>query len=156
MLTFTSWPTSHGHKVEPCLTNYLHKLFSKQICRNTHFKGVQDFDLQPNPEAWTLGPIFMAWKQTLLGTHGLNMNAFWWVVGEIYPLRETLTEDFDVNSTNATESNEQPNEHTNGQTERPKLFTPRHKCRGYNLPLGINAGGITTRNPFFYWHFLGQ
>ena len=27
MLTFTSWPTSQCHKTEPCLTNYLHKLF---------------------------------------------------------------------------------------------------------------------------------
>ena len=24
------------------------------------------------------------------------------------------------------------------------------------IPLGINAEGITTRNPFFYWHFLVQ
>ena len=28
--------------------------------------------------------------------------------------------------------NEQTNEHTNGRTERRKLYTPRHKCRGYN------------------------
>ena len=47
------------------------------------------------------------------------MNAFWWVVGEIYPLRETLTEHFDVNSTKTKV--------TNGQTERRKLYTPRHK-----------------------------
>ena len=28
--------------------------------------------------------------------------------------------------------NEQTNEHKNGRTERRKLYTPRHKCRGYN------------------------
>ena len=38
------------------------------------------------------------------------------------------------NSMNGTEvwMNEQSNEHTNGQTERRKLYTPQHKCRGYN------------------------
>ena len=68
------------------------------------------------------------------------MKAFWWVVREIYSLRETLTKNFDVNSTNVTESNERTNtrtnertyERTNGQTSRRKLYTPRHKCRGYN------------------------
>ena len=34
------------------------------------------------------------------------------------------------NSTNGTEV--QTNEHMNGRTERRKLYTPRHKCRGYN------------------------
>ena len=38
------------------------------------------------------------------------------------------------NSTNGTEvrTNKQTNEHTNGQTESQKLYTPWHKCRGYN------------------------
>ena len=34
------------------------------------------------------------------------------------------------NSTNGTEI--QTNEHMNGRTKRRKLYTPRHKCRGYN------------------------
>ena len=29
-------------------------------------------------------------------------------------------------------TNEQTNEHTNGRTEKRKLYTRRHKCRGYN------------------------
>ena len=66
------------------------------------------------------------------------MKAFWWVVREIYSLRETLTKNFDVNSTNVTESNERTNtrtnEHTNGRTD---------KRQGENyIPRGINAGGI--------------
>ena len=31
---------------------------------------------------------------------------------------------------NKTES--RTNEDTNGRTERRKLYTPRHECRGYN------------------------
>ena len=61
-----------------------------------------------------------------------------------YQLGETLTENFDVNSTNATESKERTNEHTNG-------WTDKRKDESY-IPLGINAGGITTHNPFLYWH----
>ena len=34
------------------------------------------------------------------------------------------------NSTNGTEV--QTNEHMNGRTKRRKLYTPRHKCPGYN------------------------
>ena len=63
------------------------------------------------------------------------MNAFWCLVREIYSLRETLTKNFVVNSTNVTESNERTNtrtnEQTNRQTSRRKLYTPQHKCRGY-------------------------
>ena len=33
--------------------------------------------------------------------------------------------------------NERTNEQTNGQTERRKLYTPRHKCRGYNYTLSL-------------------
>ena len=66
------------------------------------------------------------------------------MVREIYSLRETLTKNFDVNSTNVTESNERTNtgtneltnEHTNGQTD---------KRQGENyIPRGINAGGIKS------------
>ena len=60
-----------------------------------------------------------------------------WLERYTYPLRETLTENFDKSSTNVTESNKQTNEHMNGQTES-------------YITLGINAGGITTRNHFFY------
>ena len=35
------------------------------------------------------------------------------MVREIYSLRETLTKNFEVNSTNVTDSSERPNEHTN-------------------------------------------
>ena len=52
------------------------------------------------------------------------MDVFWWVVGEIYPLRETLTENFDINSANATESNEWTYERTNGKT---KAIYPSYK-----------------------------
>ena len=56
----------------------------------------------------------MAWKQTLQGTHSPNMNASWWVVGEINPLcgkfqqRDGWTD-----------------EHMNGWTERKDLFSTR-------------------------------
>ena len=63
-------------------------------------------------------------------------------VGEILPIKGTSTENFEVNSTYATESNERTNEHTNGRTDT-------RKDESY-IPLCINAGGITTRNPFFY------
>ena len=45
------------------------------------------------------------------------------------------------NSTNGTEvrTNERTIEHTNGRTERRKLYTPRHKCRGYNTKSPISA-----------------
>ena len=66
------------------------------------------------------------------------------MVREIYSLRETLTKNFEVNSTNVTESNkrtnEQTNEHTNGRTD---------KRQGENyIPLGINAGGINISNGY--------
>ena len=64
----------------------------------------------------------------------------------MYPLRETLTENFDVNSTNATESNERTNERTNKQTNGG---TDKRKDESY-ISIGINAGGKSTRNPFFY------
>ena len=62
------------------------------------------------------------------------------MVREIYSLRETLTKNFEVNSTNVTESNKptnaRTNEHTNGGMD---------KRQGKNyIPLGINAGGIIT------------
>ena len=38
----------------------------------------------------TLGSGVMEWKLTFQGTYGPNMNAFWWVVGEICPTWETL------------------------------------------------------------------
>ena len=47
--------------------------------------GIPRFDFQPHPRAWTLRPKFMECKQTLQGTHHPSMNAFWWVVAEIYP-----------------------------------------------------------------------
>ena len=40
-----------------------------------------------------------------------------------------MTQNFDANFTNVTEV--RTNEHTNGRTERRKLYTRRHKCRGY-------------------------
>ena len=57
----------------------------------------------------------MAWKMALSRTHGSNMNAFSSVVREIYSLRETLTKNFEVNSSNVTESNERTNKHTHGR-----------------------------------------
>ena len=62
---------------------------------------------------------------------------------EIYPLKETLTENFDVNSTNAMKVT---NEWTN-------IWMDKRKDESY-IPLSTNAGAITTHNPFFYWQFL--
>ena len=58
------------------------------------------------------------------------MNAFWWVVRKIYSLGETLTKNFEVNSTNVTESN-----------ERTNIQTDKREGKNY-IPLGISAGGI--------------
>ena len=73
------------------------------------------------------------------------------MIREIYSLRETLTKNFEVNSTNVTESNEQTNEQTNEPTNQP---TNEHmngrtdKRQGENyIPRGINAGGITNLLP---------
>ena len=101
------------------------------------------------------------------------MNAFWWVVREIYWLRETLTKNFEVNSTNVTESNERTNtrtnertnertyERTNGQTSRRKLYTPRHKCWGYNKTLPPSGPlsylhGLALKTWTSYWKKEGS
>ena len=55
---------------------------------------------------------------------------------EIYSLRETLTKNFEVNSTNVTESDERTNERTNERTYK-------RKDENY-IALGINARGILT------------
>ena len=65
--------------------------FHNRKVEKTVFNGHLDIDLKPHPGAWTLGSGVMEWKLTLQGTYGTNMNAFWWVVGEIYPTWETLT-----------------------------------------------------------------
>ena len=52
------------------------------------------------------------------------------MVREIYSLRETLTKNFEANSTNVTESN-----------ERMKIRTDERKDENY-ITLGINAGGM--------------
>ena len=49
-----------------------------------HFLSVLDFDLQPQLGACTLVIEIMAWKKTLHDSHGPNINAFSWVVAEIY------------------------------------------------------------------------
>ena len=79
----------------------------------------------------------MEWMQTLQGNYGPNMNAFWWVVAEIYTTWETLKKNFDANSTRRKEvrTNERTNERTNIRTDERKNEN--------NIPLGINAGGIT-------------
>ena len=60
-----------------------------------------------------------------------------WLEG-IYSLRETLTKNFVVNSTNVTESNERTKTRTN---ERTNIRTDKYQGESY-IPLGINAGGI--------------
>ena len=53
---------------------------------------------------------------------------------EIYSLRETLTKNFEVNSTNVTESNE-------------RTYIRKDERIGENyIPLGKNAGGINILN----------
>ena len=69
---------------------------------------------------------------TLQGNYGPNMNAFWWVVAEIYTTWETLTQNFDANSTQRKEV--QRNAQTNERTYE-------RKDENY-IPLGINARGI--------------
>ena len=64
------------------------------------------------------------------------MNAFWYVAAEIYTTGETLTQNFDANSTNVTEV--RTNEQTNIQTDE-------RKDENYK-PIGINAGGIKRSN----------
>ena len=64
------------------------------------------------------------------------------MVREIYSLRETLTKNFDVNSTNVTESNERTNTRTNERTnEHTNGRTDKRQGENY-IPRGINAGGI--------------
>ena len=59
----------------------------------------------------------------LQGNYGPNMNVFWYVVAEIYTTWETLTQNFDANSTRQKEvrtneqTNEQTYEWTNGKTK---------------------------------------
>ena len=56
------------------------------------------------------------------------------MVREIYSLRETLTKNFEVNSTNLPESN-----------QRTNIRRDERKGENY-IPLGINAGGIKSKN----------
>ena len=74
----------------------------------------------------------MEWKPTLQGTYGPYMNAFWWVVGEIYSTQKTLHVKLWSNSMNGTEV--WMNEWTNKQMDE-------QKDKNY-IPLGINAGAI--------------
>ena len=67
----------------------------------------------------------MEWKPTLQGTYGPNMNAFWWVVGEIYSTRVAWS-----NSTNGTEV-------------RMNERTYEQKDENY-IAQGINAGGLMS------------
>ena len=59
------------------------------------------------------------------------MNGKTKTIYSIFSLRKTLTENFEVNSTNVMESNEGTN-----------IGTDEWKDENY-IPLGINAGGIT-------------
>ena len=65
---------------------------------------------------------------TLQGNYGPNMNVFWYVVAEIYTTWETLTQNFDANSTRRKEVC------TNKRTDK--------RTDENYLPVGINAGGI--------------
>ena len=71
-----------------------------------HFYGVPEFDRQPHPGAWTLGPELMEW-----------MLSDEWLV-ELY-----ASENFDILSINVTE--EWTNKWTNIRMEKRKLYTPR-------------------------------
>ena len=78
------------------------------------------------------GPKLKAWKQTFQGTNGPNMNVVWWVVHEIYPTGETLTQLCGKLCGKFHECDGCTNKLTNGRMETWKLYT-----------LGINPGGIT-------------
>ena len=68
----------------------------------------------------------LAWSNQ--GTYGPNMNAFWWLVGDILHL-SCFNAKLWSNSTNGTKL--WTNKHMNGRTERQKLYNPQHKCLGY-------------------------
>ena len=91
------------------------------------FKGVLDSDLQPHSWAGTLGSDVIMWMPTLHGSYGQNMNAFLSVVTKIYT----------TEANKRMNANKQTNKRINSQTERRKLYTPRHK-RGYNKIQGYN------------------
>ena len=62
------------------------------------------------------------------------------------------------NSTNGTEvrtnepTNERTNKHTNGWTERRKLYTPRHKCWGYNKQCLLDTPHtVMVNKENYYW-----
>ena len=88
------WPSLHDPQQVTRLSHVRPTIckgcFHNRKSRKTLFKGVLDFDLLTHPGAWTLGSGIMEWKPTLQGTYGPNRNAFWWVVGEIYPARVAL------------------------------------------------------------------
>ena len=91
----------------------------------------------------------MEWKPTLQGTYGPNMNAFWWVVCEIFPTWETCTQNF-CRKFHVRDTNERTNIWTDERTkmERRKLYTPRHKCRGYKY---LQWDSIKCQFPFFHY-----
>ena len=134
-----------------CLTNYL--LFSKQICRNTHFKGVLDFDLQPTPghEPWSQyswhgrSPLKDPWSK-----YECFLMSGWRDIPTYRNFNRKLW-----NSTNETESNEWMNEHTNGRSEKRK-YIPFSINAGGGGGEGVGGGGGGKTTPFFYLHFLVQ
>ena len=75
------------------------------------------------------------WKESRLSRVPMvQMNAFWWVVREIYTTWETSTQLCENLCTWRT--HKRKNKHMNGRTGERK---------GENyIPLGINAGGIMT------------
>ena len=119
------WPSLHDPQVHVTRLSHVWPIICTSCFHNRkvekHFLRCLDFDLYSHPGAWTLGSGVTDWKPTLQGTYGPNMNAFWWVVGQIYPTWETR---------NHERTNERTNKHT---YER--------KDENY-IPLGINARGI--------------
>ena len=88
------------------MRNFNHKLWRIDL----------DFDLKPQP--W---PQVMAKKLTVLGTHGSNMDALCWVVGETLLQRETVPKNFDVTWWKGT------NEWMNEQRKEMNIWMDKRK-----------------------------
>lgn len=92
------------------------KVCSEQVGRKTSFNSALDFDLTAPSRGMSPGA----------NTHAMEANplwyprfiyAFYYTVGQMYSLCETLAENFVVNSINLTECYAQTTEHINEKTK---------------------------------------
>ena len=112
---------------------------SKTKLRKSTFKGVLDFDLYLHLGAWTLGSgVIVNTKppRLLWSKYEYFLIRSCWDIHHLRNFDAKLWRKF-------YECNGSMNEQTNIRTERWKLYTSWHKCRGYNktnsYPLFIRA-----------------